>query len=169
MAVWSIPVLLVLQGIVWLVGGFSPSVLAAATALTLIYVVYFWMKGRSLHTGPKPIANVVALYPGHLLLLIALSLVPASSLLGAVWCALPVATMAYDVATRRPNLVGRRSILAGLYCIIWAVVFFLLEQAIVLGKDLSGSREITAAIAVGAIGILFCGTGIYRHRRAVKE
>jgi hypothetical protein len=168
-AVWSLPFLLVILGVVWLIGHLPAGVLAAATALSLVYIATSWHLSRDRADGPRPIANVAALFPGHLLLLLAVSLVSDSALLGAVWCVLPVGTLAYALVTRRSELGGQRSILAGLYCIIWAVVFFLLERVIALGKGLSGSAETTAAVAFGVAGILFCGMGIYRHRRAVKE
>jgi uncharacterized membrane protein (DUF485 family) len=59
--------------------------------------------------------------------------------------------------------------LTGLYAIIWLVVFFLLERLIAERKGLSGHAEIGAAVAFGAIGVVFVVTGIVRHRRAVKE
>jgi hypothetical protein len=168
-AVWSVPFLLVLLGIVWLIGRLPHGILAVATSLSALYIAYFWLRSRRGAVGPKPIANLGALFPGHLLLLLVVSLVSASVVLGVVWCVLPVGTLCYDLVARRADRSGQRSILAGLYCIIWAVVFFLLERVIVLGKDLSGNAETTAAVAFGVVGILFCGMGIYRHRRAVKE
>jgi hypothetical protein len=166
---WSLPFLLVLLGVIWLLGHLPVGPLAAASGLSAIYIGYLWRVRLRPTEGPTPIANLGTLFPGHLLLLLAISLVSASTWLGVVWCVLPPATLAYDAITRRPGVPGRRSILAGLYCIIWAAVFFLLERTIVLGKDLSGTAETTAAVAFGVAGIFFCGMGIYRHRRAVKE
>jgi hypothetical protein len=59
--------------------------------------------------------------------------------------------------------------LAGLYAILWLVVFFLLERLIVEGKGITGHGETVTAVAFAAIGVVFVVTGTLRHRRAVKE
>jgi hypothetical protein len=56
-----------------------------------------------------------------------------------------------------------------LYVILWADLFFLLERAVVLHRQLPGNREIMIAAAFGLAGALFLSMGIYRHWIAAKE
>lgn len=167
--VWMLPFVLGLLGIALAFGRFSALAAGAAAASTLLAVAYAAIVSRARREGRRPVANLLALVPGHLLLLFGLGLLPQPDGLGFVWAALPAGSVVYDwVGTRRP-FRGRTSILAWLYAILWLVVFFLLERLIALGRGLSGRAEAVTAVACAAIGVAFVVTGTLRHRRSVKE
>jgi hypothetical protein len=165
---WALPFVLVLLGVALFFGRFSAAVSAVAAVATLSAVVYLVLRGR-IRGDRRPVADLLALLPGHLLLLFGLGTLDKPDALGLVWVCLPVGSLAYDGLSARPAFRGQRSILAGLYGIIWLVVFFLLERFVAERKGLSGHAETVAAVAFGAIGVVFVLTGIARHRRAVKE
>lgn len=166
--VWAIPFLLVLLGITLLVGHLQAAQAAAVSSETLVVVVYILVRSRS-RSSERPIANVLPLLPGHLLLLLAISLLREPGALGWFWAVLPPVSVAYDVVARSEARRARTSILAGLYGILWADVFYLLERVVVLGRGISGHGEIMAAVAFGATGVVFLATGVHRHRHAAKE
>jgi len=92
-------------------------------------------------------------------------------MLAWLWTLIPLATLAYDVVGRNALLTAkvRMSISMILYGILWADVFFLLERAVVLHRQISGNREIMIAATFGVVGALFVLLGAYRHRLAAKE
>lgn len=167
--IWSIPLLFALLGLILLVGDL-PSIARIVVALeTVIYSVYVLLRSR-LSAGKRTVANLLSLYPGHLLLLFAVSLVPGAGYLVWPWTVIPIASLAYDlVGVRAPEGGWRTSTLLGLYCIIWADLFYLLERVIAIKRGFERSGEVIAAVAFGAIGILFISVGVYRHLHASKE
>jgi 4-hydroxybenzoate polyprenyltransferase len=118
----------------------------------------------------RPVSNVLSLFPGHLLLLLAISLLPNPDGLAGLWAVVPIVSVAYDLAAT--NATGsklRTSILIGLYAILWAVLFTLLERVIAIGRGLERGEETMTAVVLGTFGMLFISLGIYRHWRAGKE
>jgi hypothetical protein len=168
LALWTLPLVLVLLGVAIALGRFSATVSAVACAATLCAVVYAAF-GSTRREGRRPVANLLGLLPGHLLLLFGLGTLARPDALGLAWSALPIGSAVYDWTSTRGPFRGRTSILAGLYAIIWTVAFFLLERFIVERKGLSGRANIVAAVAFGAAGVVFAVTGVVRHRRAAKE
>jgi len=165
--IWTIPLLLALLGIVLLVGnlGLAAKVLVAVEALG--YCGYLILRARS--GAPRPVSNLLALFPGHLLLLLAIS----SSLEGPdglayVWAVVPPATILYDSISWRGILRPpiRTSISVILYVIIWADLFFLVERLIALTREWD---ERIIIVVLGVVGCVFLGLGLYRHRLAAKE
>jgi len=168
--VWTAPLPLALVGIVLLVGNLGWAAGMVVGLETLAYVAYVIIRGR-LDERPRPIANVLPLVPAHLLLLLAIALLPRPGVLPWLWAILLPASIAYDAISvgfiRLPR--GARSILSVLYAIIWADLFVLLERVVSLKREFSPSGEIVASIAFGAVGVIFVSVGIYRHWRANKE
>ncbi|MCK4570345.1 hypothetical protein KAT84_00200, partial [Candidatus Bipolaricaulota bacterium] len=111
------------------------------------------------------------LFPGHLLVLVIIALLDQPDMLAWLWTLVPLATLAYDMVGRNAKLssVIRMSISMILYGILWADLFFLLERAVVLHRQISGNQEIMIAAAFGGVGALFLSLGVYRHRIAAKE
>jgi hypothetical protein len=169
LALWALPFVLVLLAVALFFGRFSLPVAVFAAAATMCAIVYIALGDRVRQGGGRPAANLLALLPGHLLLLFALGTLPQPDLLGVIWGSLPLGSLVYDWVSTRQPFPWRRSILTGLYAIIWLVVFFLLERLIAERKGLLGHAEIVAAVAFGAIWVVFVVTGIVRHRRVVKE
>ncbi len=167
--VWTLPFVLALLGLALAVGRFTAVAAAVAAASTVAAVVYAGVVSLRPPTGPVPAANLLALLPGHLLLLLGLGGLARPDALALLWSVLPLGSAVYDWASRRRPFTGRTSILAGLYAILWLTVFFLLERFIAERKGLSGHAEAVMAVAFCAIGVVFVVTGILRHRRAVKE
>ena len=169
--VWSIPLLLVLGAIVLFVGAL-PAVLNGVVLFETVAICgYLIVRSRRTEEVPKPVANVLPLFPAHLLLLLAIARLPDPAFLGILWTLVPAVSLAYDVVTVNEPW-GRRfraSILAGLYAILWADLFFLWERVIVLARGISGREAILVAAAFGVVGAGFLGLGIYRHWRASKE
>jgi len=167
---WTIPLTLALLGVVLLVGGLGLLPTVLAVLLTGIYVVYSFLRSRR-RDEDRPISNLMALFPGHLLLLFAISTLDAPDTLACLWAIIPAATIAYDWITRQTTLPTRRrvSILLGLYAILWADVIVLLERTIAVKRGLTRGEELLAAVAFGLAGSLFIGLGIYRHWLTVKE
>lgn len=171
---WSYPFVLGLVGIVLFVGNLSPAMQAGIGVESLLFLSYvFWRARGHPHTS-RPVANLLPLFPGHLLLLFALALRPVpSTALVVAWTVVPVATICYDIVTRWPIRSERLkfSLLVSLYCIIWADLFFLLERVIALGRNISGKIEIIIGAVFGVVGIAFLCLGAYRHWRVatVKE
>ena len=167
MPVWSLPFLLVLLAMVLLFGHLSLAPAIVVTAETIAAVVYAVVVRR--RPAVRVVANVFPLLPAHLLVLFGLSRLPQADGLAFAWAAIPAVSLAYDALTHRVDFPARTSILAGLYCILWADVFFLLDRWIAVGRGLTGRTDIAAAVVFGAVWILFLITGIRRHRNAAKE
>ena len=168
--IWSIPLMLVVMGIVLCVGNLSPSHGAIAASETLLYCAYLVWRSRRRAEAEKPIANVLSLFPGHLLVLLAVSLLANPGWLASLWALVPAVSVAYDaVSINAPRGMGRTSTLIGLYAILWAALFTLLDRVIAIKRGFGEQEEIIAAVAFGVFGILFISSGISRHWRAGKE
>lgn len=168
---WSYPLILALLGLVLLVGDLSPGLQASVGAESLLFLGYLFLRSRRTGREGRTVAKLLPLFPGHLLLLFAISLLstPKAGLI-YLWMIVPAATAVYDLISFWSFLGGRvrMSISAGLYCIIWADLFFLLERVIALGRELSGGAEIVTAAMFGLVGTAFLFVGAYRHWRASK-
>jgi len=169
--VWSIPFLLALVGIAALVGHLSPVVLLVVGIETVIVSAYLILRSRNESTERQPLSNLLSLFPGHLLVLIIIALLNQPEKLAWLWTLVPLVTIAYDAVGRSLKLssVLRVSISMFLYGILWADLFFLLERAVVLHRQISGNQEIMIAAGFGIAGALFLSLGVYRHWIAVKE
>jgi len=168
--IWSIPLLLVVLGITLLVGNLSLPLAVVAAAETLVVSGYLVRRARTPGIGRRPVSNLIALFPGHLLLLLAIALLPEPDRLAALWTIVPIATLAYDLVSRNaPEGLFRTSTSIGLYAILWAVLFALLERIIAIKRGFEPGGETIAAVAFGVFGVLFISLGIYRHWRAGKE
>jgi len=171
---WSYPLILGLVGIVLLVSGFQTALSVGIGVESVLFLCYVILRTRRATPSSQAPAKLLPLFPGHLLLLFAIGLLPSpQTVLVATWMAVPGATVLYDItglwATRRERL--RVSILVGLYCIIWADLFFVLERVIALARDISGNTEIIVASVFGVVGAAFIAIGTYRHLRmkTIKE
>ena len=169
--VWSIPFLLALAGTVAFIGHLSTAVLVVIGIEMLIVSAYLVIRAKGEPSDRQPSSNLLPLFPGHLLVLIIIALLDQPSMLAWLWTIVPVATLAYDAVGRSEKLasVVRMSISMILYVILWADLFFLLERAVVLHRQISGNQEIMIAAAFGLVGALFLSLGVYRHRIATKE
>ena len=165
--IWTIPLLLALLGIVLLVGNLGLAAKVLVTVEALGYCGYLILRARS-GDGPRTVSNLLALFPGHLLLLLAISSLERSDGLAYVWAVVPPATVLYDSIAWRGILRApiRTSISAILYAIIWADLFFLLERLIALTREWD---ERIIIVVLGVVGCVFLGLGLYRHRLAAKE
>ena len=172
---WSYPLVLGLVGIVLYAGNLPLGLKAGIGVESLLFLAYLVYRARRPAQAPRPLAKLLPLFPGHLLLLFAVSLLPTpQTILAITWMVVPVATILYDVVGHWQIQQKERllvSILAGLYCIIWADLFFLLERVIALGRKVSGNAEIIVAAVFGVVGTAFLFVGAYRHWRVanVKE
>ena len=168
---WTIPLTLALLGLVIVIGGLEAIPLGLSIVGTLIYAAYALFGGRWVEGDLRPPTNLMALLPGHLLLLLAISMLDAPDALASCWALLPTTTVAYDVIARQTTIPARRrvSILIGLYAILWIDVIVLLERTIALRRGFTQGVEILIAVAFGLAGSLFLGLGIYRHWLTVKE
>jgi len=168
---WSLPLLLALLGIVLAVGhlGVVPGVIVSVE--TLLFCGYLIVRARRNVERPRPIANLLPLFPGHLLLLLAIASLEHPDPWALLWAVVPVATLGYDAIASATRFSGRRrvSILVGLYVIIWADLFVLLERIITLKRGSPRGEGMMIAVVLGAVGALFVGVGVYRHWIAAKE
>ena len=168
--IWSIPLMLAVLGIVLWVGNLSPSHGVIAASETVLYCAYLVWRARRRVEAKKPVANILSLFPGHLLVLLAVSLLPDPGWLASLWALVPVVSIAYDaVSINAPKGMGRTSTLIGLYAILWAALFTLLDRVIAIRRGFGEQEEIIAAVAFGVFGILFICLGTFRHWRAGKE
>ena len=165
--IWSFPLILALLGLVLCVGKFPAIFQFGIGVESLLYLGYVLWRTRRPSFRSNAVARLLPLFPGHLLLLFAIGLVPGtSSELTAAWMVIPAATVCYDVLTPWGRTRTRAwSILAGLYVIIWADLFYLLERVIALGRALERSAELSLAIVFGVLGAVFLSVGTYRHWR----
>ena len=162
---WSYPLILALLGIVLFVGRFSGAWRGAIGGESLLFVLYLILRARLPNRDSPRVANVLSLFPGHLLLLFGIgSLSSPPSLLLLGWMGIPVFSILYDIVGSA-RWERRASILTGLYCIIWADLFFLLERIISLGRGLSRGEELIVSAVFGVVGVAFLGIGAYRHLR----
>jgi len=166
---WSYPLILALLGIVLAAGHFPPGFAAAIGVETVLFVLYLLYRSHREATQDRAVARLLPLFPGHLLLLFALGLLPGVWHGWIVlWLAVPAATVLYDVVAVRVRGRARASILTGLYVIIWAAVFILLERIIALGRGLQGHEETPVIGVIGGLGVVFLAIGVYRHLMASK-
>ena len=168
---WSYPLILGLVGIVLFIGGFSTALNAGIGVESVLFLGYVILRARRPAVASQAPAKLLPLFPGHLLLLFAIAVLPApQTVLAATWMVVPAATVFYDITgrwtTRRERL--KVSILVGLYCIIWADLFFVLERVIALARNVSGNTEIIVAAVFGVVGTVFISIGTYRHLRVVN-
>jgi len=166
--IWTIPLLLAIVGIILLVGHLGTTAKAVVMIEALGYCGYLLARARSADRGSRPVANLLALFPGHLLLLLAISSMAAPDRLAYVWALVPPATVGYDVLSWKRLLRARTrtSISAVLYAIIWADLFFLLERLIASAREWD---ERMIIVVLGVVGCTFLCLGLYRHRLAAKE
>jgi len=168
--IWSIPLLLAIVGIALAVGNLSLGAVILVACASVLSCAYLLWRGRKHPSVERPTSNVIALLPGHVLLLLAVALLPASRWLPWLWVVLPIASIAYDLAAIRvPRGRARTSILIGAYAILWAALFTLLNRVIAIGRGFGEREEIIAAVVFGVFGGLFLAIGIFRHARADKE
>lgn len=170
--VWSYPLVLALLGIVIAVGHMSTSMQIAVSVETLLFIAYLVVRRHKDVTPRRGLSNLLPLFPGHLLLLFALSIVPGQNggLVG-LWMVIPAASVLYDlISLRKGSAVSRQiSILVLLYCIIWADVFALLERIVALGRGIQGRVEIKLIVVFGILAVIFLSAGVYRHVQAIKS
>ncbi len=166
--IWTIPLLLAILGIILLVANLGIAAKVLISTETLAYCGYLIARARCVDDAPRPVSNLIALFPGHLLLLLALSSLMAPDGLAYIWAVVPPATVLYDLIAWKGLFRApiRTSISAVLYAIIWADLFFLLERLIALTREWD-ERMIIAVL--GLVGGVFLGLGLYRHRLAGKE
>ncbi len=169
--VWSIPLLLALVGITALVGHLSPAVLIVVSVETVVVSAYVVIRARAESSDRQPSSNLLPLFPGHLLVLIIIALLDQPNTLAWLWTLVPLATLSYDAVGRSAKFSPRvrMSISMILYGILWADLFLLLERAVVLHRQISGSQEVIIAATFGLVGTLFLSLGVYRHRIVAKE
>jgi hypothetical protein len=167
--IWSIPLLLALVGIAVFIGRFSVGVVALVTAETVLVCGYLLWRGRR-PAAARPPSNLLPLLPGHLLLLVAVALLPDPDRLAWLWALLPVVTVTYDlVGSHKARGRASTSILIGLYAILWAAVFTLLNRVIAISRGFGEREEILAAVAFAVFGGGFVVLGVFRHGRTDKE
>ena len=168
---WSIPVLLALVGIVALIGHLDTAVLVVIGIEVVLVSAYVILQSRTDSPQRQPSSNLLALFPGHLLVLIIVALLDQSQGLAWLWTFIPPLTIAYDAVGRNAALSSlvRKSISMILYVILWTDLFFLLERAVVLHRQISGEQAIMIAAGFGVFGALFLSLGVYRHWIAAKE
>ncbi len=168
---WSYPLLLALLGIILVVGHLSPPLQAGVALESLLFLAYLAFRSRREPRESHAVANLLPLFPGHLLLLFALSLLPETkTYIVLLWMVLPAVSVLYDVVAGWAGdwERARMSILATLYCIIWTALFILLERVITLGRGLQGRDEIKLIVVFGVVGVIFLGLGVYRHWHASR-
>ncbi|MEA3238803.1 MAG: hypothetical protein U9Q94_03355 [Candidatus Bipolaricaulota bacterium] len=168
---WSYSLVLALQGIVIVVGRLPTSLQIAVSVETVLFVAYLIIRSRRDTTQTQAVSNLLPLFPGHLLLLFALSIIPGQNTgLVALWMVIPATSVLYDlVSLRKRKLAPKQvSILTVLYCIIWADLFVLLERVVALGRDLHGASEIKLIVVFGVLAVVFLAAGVYRHVCAIK-
>ncbi len=170
--VWSYPLILALLGITIVVNDLPISFQIAVSVETLLFITYLYTRSHRSKVTIGWASNLLALFPGHLLLLFALSsVIEQSTAWIALWMMIPAASVLYDqLALVNGKLSSVRvSILIGLYCIIWGSAFVLLERVISLGRGLEGAAEITLMALFGVVGVVFLAVGVYRHLSAIKS
>lgn len=167
LALWTYPLILALLGIVLFINA-TPLVWSIlVTVGCLSWLVYAWWTDRDVDR-PKPLAGLITLLPGHLLLLFAILYTSGPDLWPmVVWLLVIPWTIVYDAVGRSVfGWTGRTSISAGSYAIIWAALLFLLERVIIAGRGLEGSVAAVLAACFAVFGCGFIYVGIQRHRRA---
>ncbi len=174
MAIWQIPFILALLGIVVLVGRFGPLELTMlqlviTTTATISNVVYSFFRSKRGFNRLFSRDNLLGLLPGHLLLLLAVVAVPLTPAFVYLWILIPTLTIAYDLLANEFSVKIRIRILfvTIIYCIIWSVLFFLARQIIVAGRR--ELNEVTVTVIIVAGGALFLAVAIYRHIRYEKK
>ncbi len=170
--VWSYPLILALHGIIIAVGDLPTAFQIAVSVETLLFIAYLYARSRRSKEGIVWASNLLALFPGHLLLLFALSVVMGNSTVWiGLWMIIPIASVLYDYVALIDHTLSpaRVSILIGLYCIIWSNVFVLLERVIALGRGLNGKTEVKLIVLFGVVGVAFVAVGVYRHLFAIKN
>ncbi len=172
LAPWTYPLIVALAAMVLFVNS-TPLVWSLLVSLgCLIWLFYAWRTDTSRPSDrPKPLAGLITLLPGHLLLLFAILFTAgANRRLMIVWLLVIPLTILYDAVGRSARgWKGRTSISAGSYAIIWSALFFLLERVIVVGRAVGGSVATAVAVCFAAFGCGFVFIGIQRHRRAGRS
>lgn len=168
---WSYPLLLALLGVVLAIGHLPPVLQIGVALESLLFLAYLAFRARREPRERHAVANLLPLFPGHLLLLFALSLLPETkTCIVLLWMLLPAVSVLYDVVAGWAGdwERARMSILATLYCIIWTALFTVLERIIALGRGLQGREETKLLVVFGVVGVIFLGLGVYRHWHVSK-
>lgn len=142
----------------------SPAFLAFVLFCTAIVVFSLLQLGGESSEDSFTLYNLL---PGHYLLLLALSLsVGPEWLLFSLWGLAVLGTIAFDYFSENWGDVSRGKLtLMVSYCIIWGVVFFLLQVLVQHGFDLSGSASLLGKIAIAGLGLFYVILGLYRLER----
>ena len=163
-APWTYPFILALLGVVLLFSHLTPMWRGIIGGESILFLIYLIARPRRPRSGAP--ANLLPLFPGHLLVLFAIGTAASPSpLLLGLWTLIPAASVVYDIVAASRVAVGKVSILSGVYCIIWADLFFLVERIIKSGRELTSGEELAVGAVFVGIGIPFLGIGVYRHVR----
>jgi hypothetical protein len=169
--IWILPFLWILVALVARVGTLPIAMIGVTVTEVVLVSGYVILRSRRDRTDLQPVARLLPLLPGHLLVLLMLALLDSPGLLAWLWTLVPAVTLAYDIVGRCATLSGKRrmSISMILYGILWGDLFFLLERAVVLHRGIQGTGEIVIAAAFGVLGVLFLWVGAVRHWSVAKE
>ncbi len=169
--VWTLPFLWILIALVARVGTLPTAMIGVTVVEGLFVSGYVILRSRRDPTAVQPVARLLPLLPGHLLVLLMLALLDSPGMLAWLWTLVPAATVAYDIVGRCAALSGkqRMSISMILYGILWGDLLFLLERAVILHRGIQGTGEIVIAAAFGLLGALFLWVGAVRHWSVAKE
>lgn len=168
---WSYPLILVLLLIVLIIGDLPLLLQIGVGVESVLFLVYLIIRSYRRPRQSRAVANLLPLFPGHLLLLFALSLLPeVRTYLIILWMIIPLVSVLYDLTAAWPmqSEPVRMLILAVLYSILWTVLFILLERVIALGRGLQGAEQVKLIIGTSVVGVAFLAVGIYRHWHAGK-
>jgi len=146
------------------VGDFSTEgriLIGATIVLFLSYKIFRERQGFRFELVKE---NLLHLFPGHLLLLMALSFQnnfrADSMLLLAIWVGIVAFTLLLDLAA---NALGgeRWVLLASLYCLVFGGVFYLIKEILIHSEKLAVQSDLVT-FWVGFGGAIYLALAVYR-------
>jgi hypothetical protein len=153
-----------LGALVLAVGGFSLEGRIAVGATVVLFLGYKVFREHQGFRFELVKENLLHLFPGHLLLLLALALqdnFSADSLiLLIVWIGVVAATVLLDWAA---NALGgeRWGVLASLYCLVFGGIFYLIREILVRSDKVAIQSDVVSMI-VGIVGAIYLALAVYR-------
>lgn len=159
---------MLLGGLIVALGRFSLFERVGSALVVAVAVGYLVHRDRRGFRREFVRGNLLYLLPGHLALLLGLSVLVAGyrPYLWWAWLVLVLGTLAFDaVAHSGWSFAAQKRAVMVLYALVWADAFFLIQRLIALGGKLDGAGLQTLSAALAVFGVAYIGLALYRFNK----
>jgi len=165
--IWSNVLIVAVWVLIVFVGQPPLWVNVGTAALVVVVVSYLGYRQRRGFSNEFVRGNLLYLFPGHMLLLLGLSLTHAfRSRWWWAWLALVVSSLMFDAVAHRPWPFGTRKRAAmALYVVVWGAIFYLFHELVYFGGRFQAAGLNTFSVMLTLFGLAYIGLAVYRFTR----